>query len=104
MVQDFLLPTVALIGGPAEISYFAQSEVLYRNLLGRMPVMLPRAGFTLVDPKAQRLLAQYGLGVEDVWKGPQELRKQLRKASVPENISELLDVNGSEIKRLKRKA
>ena len=99
VVQDFLLPTVALIGGPAEISYFAQSEVLYRNLLGRMPVMLPRAGFTLVDPKAQRLLAQYGLGVEDVWKGPQELRKQLRKASVPENISELLDVNGSEIKK-----
>jgi bacillithiol biosynthesis cysteine-adding enzyme BshC len=99
VVQDFLLPTVALIGGPAEISYFAQSEVLYRNLLGRMPVMLPRAGFTLVDPKAQRLLAQYGLGVEDVWKGPQELRKQLRKASVPENISELLEVNGSEIKK-----
>ena len=43
VIQDFLLPTVAYIGGPAEISYFAQSEVLYRNLLGRMPVMLPRA-------------------------------------------------------------
>jgi bacillithiol biosynthesis cysteine-adding enzyme BshC len=99
VVQDFLLPTVAYIGGPAEISYIAQSEVLYRLLLGRMPVMLPRAGFTLVDTKAQRLLAHYGLGVEDVWSGPQELRKRLCKASVPENISELLDTNGSEIKK-----
>jgi len=76
VVQDFLLPTVAYIGGPSEISYFAQSEVLYRNLLGRMPVMLPRAGFTVVDTKAQRLLKQYGLEVEDVWVGPQELRKR----------------------------
>jgi bacillithiol biosynthesis cysteine-adding enzyme BshC len=99
VIQDFLLPTVAYIGGPSEISYFAQSEVLYRNLLGRMPVMLPRAGFTLVDTKAQRLLAQYGLTVEDVWNGPQELRKRISKASVPENISTLLEENGSEIKK-----
>src|SRR5204863_3977487 len=56
VVQDYLLPSVADVAGPAEISYFAQSETLYRNLLGRMPVMLPRAGFTLVDTKAQRLL------------------------------------------------
>jgi len=99
VMQDFLLPTVAYIGGPSEISYFAQSEVLYRNLLGRMPVMLPRAGFTLVDTKAQRLLKQYGLEVEDVWSGPQELRKRLSKASVPDNISTLLEENGSEIKK-----
>jgi len=99
VVQDFLLPTVAYIGGPSEISYFAQSEVLYRNLLGRMPVMLPRAGFTLVDTKAQRLLKQYGLEVEDVWNGPQELRKRISKSSVPENISTLLSDNGIEIKK-----
>src|SRR6266404_1214464 len=99
VIQDFLLPTVACIGGPSEISYFAQSEVLYRNLLGRMPVMLPRTGFTLVDTKAQRLLAQYGLAVEDVWNGPQELRKRLSKASVPENVSSLLEENGNEIRK-----
>lgn len=99
VVQDFLVPTVAYIGGPSEISYFAQSEVLYRNLLGRMPVMLPRTGFTLVDTKAQRLLTHYGLRVEDVWSGPQELGKRISKASVPENISSLLDENGTEIKK-----
>jgi uncharacterized protein YllA (UPF0747 family) len=98
VMQDFLLPTVAYIGGPAEISYLAQSEVLYRNLLGRMPVLLPRAGFTMVDTKAQRLLKQYEIEVEDVWHGPQELRKRLSKASLPENIASLLEDNAREIK------
>lgn len=103
VVQDFLLPTIAYIGGPAEISYFAQSEVLYRQLLGRMPVMLPRPGFTLLDAKAQRLLKQYGIEVEHVWEGPQELGKRMSSASIPENLSTLLQENGTEIqKRLRQ--
>jgi bacillithiol synthase len=99
VVQDYLLPTVACIGGPSEISYFAQSEVLYGRLLGRMPVMLPRADFTLLDTKAQRLLKQYGIEVEQVWEGPQELGKKLSATSIPENISKLLDENGGEIRK-----
>jgi len=63
VVQDYLLPTAAYIAGPAEISYFAQSEVVYRHLLGSMPVVLPRAGFTLIDAKANKLLRKYCLTV-----------------------------------------
>jgi len=103
VVQDFLLPTVAYIGGPAEISYFAQSEVLYRLLLGRMPVMLSRPDFTLLDAKAQRLLKHYGIDVEQVWEGPQELGRRMSAASIPENLSTLLHENGTEMqKRLRQ--
>jgi bacillithiol biosynthesis cysteine-adding enzyme BshC len=103
VVQDYLLPTVAFVAGPAEISYIAQSEVLYQQLLGRMPVMLPRPGFTLVDAKAQRLLKQYNVDVEQVWDGPQELGKRMSTASIPENLATLLQENGAEIqKRLKQ--
>ena len=34
-----MLPTVAYVGGPAEVAYFAQSRVIYDRLLGRMPVV-----------------------------------------------------------------
>jgi uncharacterized protein YllA (UPF0747 family) len=91
VVQDFLLPTVAYIAGSAEISYFAQSEVLYRALLDRMPVMLPRAGFTLVDVKATKLLKQYQLTVEDLWQGSQDIRKRLERAAVPKTLSAKFD-------------
>jgi len=97
VVQDFLLPTVAFIGGPAEISYIGQSEVVYRQLLGRMPVMLPRSGFTLVDAKANKLLEKYGLSVEEVWEGPQELRRKMEGASVPESLSKDFELDQAQI-------
>ena len=91
VVQDFLLPTVAYFGGPSEIAYFAQSQVLYQRLLGRMPVLLPRADFTLVDPKAERLLRKYHLVVEDVWQGSQSLRKSMYNSVVPKKLAREFD-------------
>src|SRR4029077_7280992 len=52
VIQDSLLPTAAYIGGPAEIAYLAQSQVVYKTLLGRMPAILPRESFTLIEPPA----------------------------------------------------
>ncbi len=100
VVQDYLLPTVAYIAGPAEISYFAQSEVVYRHLLGRMPVMLPRSGFTLVDAKANKLLRRYGLSVEDVWAGSQGLRHKMERQSVPGSLSKKFDRDQKQISKM----
>jgi bacillithiol biosynthesis cysteine-adding enzyme BshC len=100
VVQDHLLPTVAYIGGPSELSYFAQSGVFYRKLLGREPVFLPRAGFTLVDSKAQRLLEQYGMTVEDVWAGSQTVRRKLGAANLPANLGGKLERDAKQIRKL----
>jgi bacillithiol biosynthesis cysteine-adding enzyme BshC len=97
VVQDYLLPTVAFIGGPAELSYIAQSEVVYEHLLGHAPVMLPRAGFTLVDAKAAKLLDRYDLSVEEVWEGPQELRRRIEGASLPESLEKDFERDQKEI-------
>src|SRR5260370_42213551 len=48
--QDYLLPTVASIAGPTDMSYLAQAEGVYRQLLWGMPVVRPRPGFTLLAP------------------------------------------------------
>jgi bacillithiol biosynthesis cysteine-adding enzyme BshC len=93
VIQDFLLPTVAYFGGPAEIAYFAQSQVLYKKLLGRMPVLLSRADFTLVDPKADRILKKYRLQVEDVWSGSQALRNRMYNSAIPKKLAREFDSN-----------
>ena len=100
VVQDYLLPSVAFIGGPAELSYIAQSQVVYEHLLGLMPVMLPRAGFTLLDAKANKLLDKYGLTVEAVWEGSQELRREMEGASIPKSLSRDFDRDQKEIAKM----
>jgi bacillithiol synthase len=91
VVQDYLLPTVAYLGGPAEIAYFAQSSAVYEHVLGRMPVILPRAGFTILDAKAEKLLQKYGLCIENLWAGPQELRRKMESVSLPAGLTENFD-------------
>ncbi len=91
VVQDYLFPTVAFSAGSAEISYLAQSEVLYRDILGRMPVLLPRADFTILDAKADKLLQKYRLCIENLWGGPQQLRKQMESVSLPDQLGENFD-------------
>src|SRR3984893_7912756 len=67
IVQDTLLPTAAYIGGSAEIAYMAQAQVVYEKLLGRMPVILPRASFTIIEAPIARLLLKYGLDIRDLF-------------------------------------
>jgi bacillithiol biosynthesis cysteine-adding enzyme BshC len=103
VMQDYLLPTVAYFGGPSEIAYFAQSQALYQKLLERMPVLLPRADFTLVDPKAERILKKYHLKVEDVWCGSESLRKRMYNSVVPKKLAREFDDDLQHIeKRLKK--
>jgi bacillithiol biosynthesis cysteine-adding enzyme BshC len=87
VVQDYLLPTVAYIGGAAEIAYFAQSEVVYKKVLGRMPVILSRPDFTLVDIKAEKLLTKYQLAVEELWAGSQAVRRRMEVVAVPRGVA-----------------
>jgi bacillithiol biosynthesis cysteine-adding enzyme BshC len=55
--QDAILPTAAYVGGPAEIAYFAQSEVLYTRILGRVTPVLPRLMATLIEPAIASAMA-----------------------------------------------
>jgi bacillithiol biosynthesis cysteine-adding enzyme BshC len=99
VMQDYLLPTAAYFGGPAEIAYYAQSQVVYEKLLGRMPVILSRADFTLVDPKAVRLLKKYGLEMADVWQGLQHLLKKMYGDAIPKKLAKEFDHSVGKIEK-----
>jgi bacillithiol synthase len=57
--QDAILPTAAYVGGPAEVAYFAQSEVLYSRILARVTPVLPRLMATLIEPGIAATMATH---------------------------------------------
>jgi bacillithiol synthase len=87
VVQDSMLPTVAYVGGPAELAYLAQSEVIYRAIAGRMPVALHRAGFTLLDAAGRKLMTRYGLTLADCTRGEEYVRNRIGERLIPPALS-----------------
>ena len=86
VLQDFLLPTAAYVGGPAEVAYMAQAQVVYKRILGRMPAILPRASFTLVEPNVARTMKKYELGIGDIFAGRQRLRRKMEMHYLPRGL------------------
>ena len=86
VLQDFLLPTAAYIGGPAEVAYMAQAQVVYKRILGRMPAILPRASFTLVEPNVARTMKKYELSIGDIFAGRQQVRRKMEMRYLPRGL------------------
>jgi bacillithiol synthase len=69
VVQDYLLPTVAYVGGSAEIAYFAQTAEVYRVLERPVTPILPRSSLTMVERHTARVLERYDLTLVDLFSG-----------------------------------
>ena len=91
VVQDYLLPTLAYTGGAAEAAYFAQAGAVYEKILGRVTPLVPRFSATLVEPKVQRWLRQYGIAVLDAFHGPDALRQTLASRALPADLQAAFD-------------
>jgi bacillithiol biosynthesis cysteine-adding enzyme BshC len=66
-MQDFLLPAVAYIAGPAETAYLAQLRGVYEAFNVPMPAIFPRQSMTLLEKKVARVLQKYELAFADFW-------------------------------------
>lgn len=99
VVQDYLLPTLAYVGGSAEVAYFAQAGVLYKTLLGRVTPVLPRFSATLIEPKPQGLLERYRLSFADVFAGAEALREKIGAQLLDHSLQASFDSTVSAVKR-----
>ncbi len=91
IVQDFLLPTVAYVGGPAEVAYFAQLRPAY-EVLGRIePVILPRASMTLIEKRQAKTMQKHGLSMADLFQGQQEVTAKIVERGLDASTAALFD-------------
>lgn len=91
VLQDWLLPTVAFVAGPSELAYLAQSGVLYERLLGRAPVFLPRASFTVFDHRRRKLAERHGFAPADLLISAEDLRREIGRRLTPDEVARGLE-------------
>jgi bacillithiol biosynthesis cysteine-adding enzyme BshC len=100
LVQDALLPTLAYVAGPSELAYLGQAKSLYKELGRPQPVVFPRAAFTLIDSRTDRLMEKYKLNLDDVWQGDEHLSQKIAASGFAEGWSERFEQSERELQQL----
>ena len=90
VLERTILPTVAYMGGPAEIAYFAQVSAVAAALESEPPLIVPRWSGMVVEQRIERILDRYSLTPAD-FAGPHAVETRLAKQSLPGELQSRLE-------------
>jgi uncharacterized protein YllA (UPF0747 family) len=83
VVESSIIPTVAYVGGPAEIAYFAQTSVVAETLGASTPLVVPRWSGFVIEPRIEKILERHRLRVDD-FRDPHMIESRMARESLPE--------------------
>ena len=89
IVERHILPTVAYLGGPAEIAYFAQVSAVAEALGAEVPLIVPRWSGVVIEPRIQNILERHNLSPQD-FADPHAVETRLAKESLPGELRQKL--------------
>ena len=87
VVSSEVFPSLAYVGGPAEVSYFAQIGCLFDAHQVPMPLVQPRASVEVVEPKVRKVLDKFGLAPADIHQPFEQLASRVVRDELPDSVS-----------------
>ena len=90
IVERRLLPSVAYMGGPGEIAYFAQVGAVADAMGSALPLVLPRWSATVIEPAVDRMLGRLGMVFDDV-KAPHAAERRIGDRAMPAAVRDALE-------------
>jgi bacillithiol biosynthesis cysteine-adding enzyme BshC len=91
VIESALLPTVAYLGGPAELRYLTLTPPIYRRLGVEPQLPLPRWSGVLVEPRVDRILEKFGIELEEFFAPEGALESRLVRSHLPREASGALE-------------
>lgn len=88
LMQEHLFPTIAFIGGPGEVAYWAYFRDVFPLFGMQMPIVLPRLSVTLVEGALARLLDGFELTMKDVLTRFAEWKQEWEKGQEPHPLQQ----------------
>ena len=68
LMQEYLLPVLGCVLGPAELAYWALYRKAFHKLGMNMPILYPRTEWTLVEPAVAKQLERFQVSIETAMK------------------------------------
>jgi bacillithiol biosynthesis cysteine-adding enzyme BshC len=90
IVERRLLPSMAYMGGPGEIAYFAQVGAVAEALGAALPLVLPRWSATVIEPSVDRMLGRLGMVLDDV-KTPHAAERRIGERAMPAAVRDSME-------------
>ncbi len=98
--QDYLLPTGFYIGGPSEISYFAQVIPLYEKFGLEQPFIYPRAAATILEKNLDEIISKFNLNFSDLLLDEKELIEKVLSTISSFDLTNLFTEAENEVTKL----
>jgi bacillithiol biosynthesis cysteine-adding enzyme BshC len=86
--QDWLLPTVAYVAGPAEVAYFAQLKPLYEELGIPEPIIYPRASVTILEERADKVMERFAISLIEIFRDLELVKEKVANQVAELNLDE----------------
>lgn len=80
--QQAILPNIAYVGGPGEISYWLEYKAMFDELKLVYPILVPRKFVMVIDSSTEQKIKRFGFSEEDLVEDEQALiKKYLEKSN-----------------------
>ncbi|MEP7065939.1 MAG: bacillithiol biosynthesis BshC [Gemmatimonadota bacterium] len=89
VAERAILPTVAYVGGPGEVAYFAQATAIAQALGADVPLVVPRWSGMVIEPHVQRLLGRHSLTPDEL-RDPHAAESRLARAQLSPSVRDVL--------------
>lgn len=90
LMQELLFPTLAFVGGPGEIAYWAALKPAFHAIGIMMPPVIPRWSLTYIDRLTEKNAQKFDLTIEQlINEGVAEFRENWLQSKVTPPINEL---------------
>ena len=89
--QDYLLPTAFYVGGPSEISYFAQIKPLYEFYDIVSPIIYPRSSATILENTIANILDKHSVEINDIFIDIENVKKRIINSVEESSIDDMFN-------------
>jgi bacillithiol biosynthesis cysteine-adding enzyme BshC len=86
IVESTVFPTVAYVGGPGEMAYFAQMKAYFEAHGVEMPIVFPRWSATVVETKIRKVLDKFSMEIDALHRPFHEIASDFAREEVPDDV------------------